>query len=777
MNPIDNTLDTLDDSGVVPVTRISNASQARTIWEALRRADELRARKREQVRGLVDGNPPYRQADLIAAGRDDKTNINFRQAEAYFNNAVGLFYDLFSEAPSYATVKLKVGSDEERSKWSRVVTTHFDWLCRFEPCFDYHTQISQDEMVLFGCGPLIFEDEFDWRPKSILCGQLKVPERTRSDTSLWEVCTIEVEYLPHELYGFILHEKESSSVGWNVERVKQAIIEASPESNRGGLWRNWEWHQQQLKQGSLSYSYTSRTIPIAHIFFREFPKSSTDEGKISHVMILRESKDSKADTFMFQKIGRYDTWNECVHPMYYDRGGGGFHYSVTGMGVKMFSAIAFQNRVLCNLGDKAFTPKVMFKPTTSTTADAFSLQQFGDFAVLSEGFEAVQTPISGVMDEAMIFNRDLTNMIGSNLSQYRSRPLDEQGNPPTATQVTQDASQQAALQKTQMNRYYAQMDGLYTEMYRRAVNGGGSSIGSVRAKEFIKRCEADGVPKKALAEVDFIKASRVVGQGSDFLRQQSTEFLFGNVLPMLPEDGRQHLVQDVIAARAGQSAVSRYYPTKDPSQLPDEQYATAMSQVADMKTGVPAVPTSNQNPMVFAGVFLQAMEQAVQSLQSGAQPAEVASFLDLAGKGVATHLQRMGQDKSRKQVVQQMSKKLKEFAGLHDELAQQIQDNAAQQQQQQQQMAAQQQQMQSEQALAQMKVEGDLRLRQRKTDFAIADKARKTTQSLAINDAKAASGMRMRSMEHAHSARMAEMQAEHDKKMDMMKMEQSNEKD
>jgi len=764
----DTNLKTLQETGAPPETRIATALQARSIYERLWSADTVRAKKRQMVKGLVDGNPPYIQGDLDAVGRSNQANINFRIAESYFSNAVGAFYDLFSEAPTYASIRLKGTNPETSDQWSRIATTHFDWLLRFEEGFDYNTQISQDEMVLYGCGPMIFQDEFDWRPMAVLTGRLKVPERTKSNTAYWELASVEVDYLAHELYEKILYAKEASSMGWNVERVRQAIMRAHPDYQKGGLWINWEWHQQQLKNGSLYYSNTSTTIRCVHLFFREFCKPGEAEGKISQAIILADSVEGMpGDKFLFQKIGRFDNWNQCIHPMYYDRGGGGFHHSVTGMGVKMYSAIAYQNRLLCNLADKAFSPKMVFKPTTSTQAEEFSLQQFGEYSVLSDGFDLIQTPIQGVMEEGLVFNRELGGTIASNLSQYRSRQPDQKGNPRTAYEVGKDAAQEASLQKTQMNRYYAQQDGLYSEMYRRATISGRSSYtaGGTRCKEFIERCVKDGIPLEQLRNVEYVKASRVVGQGSEFLRKQSLNELWMTVGPGLPETGRTNMQDDMIAASAGQSAVVRYNPKPNPSMLPDDQTALAMGQVADMKIGVPAVVTATQNPAIFAPIFLQAADQAAGTLEQGGNPQEVAAFLDLAGQAIAQHLQRLSRDPSRKQLVKQLTDQWTKLAKLHDDLVQHIQDQAQQQQQKQAQMDAQ----QSDFALKKMELDGKQALAAQKTRFGMAEKGVKTRQGMALKDATTAQDIRLKSAQHQHEMRMAELQNEHDRNMDLMK--------
>jgi hypothetical protein len=320
-----------------------------------------------------------------------------------------------------------------------------------------------------------------------------------------------------------------------------------------------------------------------------------------------------------------------------------------------------------------------------------------------------------------------------------------------------------------MNRYYQQMDALYAEMYRRAVNAPSDTVpGGERAREFVKRCEKDGVTLDYLKEVEFVKASRVVGQGSEFLRQQSTEMLFASVLPMLPEGGRASLIKDVIASRAGQHAVERYYPEAEASKLPSDQEAIAMGQVADMKIGVPAVVTETQNPVIFAGIFLQAADQAAGSLEQGADPAEVARFLDLAGQAIAQHLQRMAGDPSRKAVVKQMTEQWKKLAQVHDQLVQMLEQQQQEQQERAAELQQQQSQMNGELMLAKQRQDAELAMKNQKNQFGMAEKAAKTRQGMALKDATTAQGIRLQQMQARHDAKMRELEQAHKEKMEKM---------
>lgn len=342
----------------VPSTRIQNALGTQNRVQQLAQADSSRSALRTRVKGLVDGNPPYKAVALKNAGRSHQCNVNWRTAESYLSQATGAFYDIFSETPTYATVSSGYGTPEDQVTYSKIITEKFHDLMLEDDTWDYCIQISQENMVLFATGPIWFNDPDDWRTEASATGELLVPERAKSNTSKWEEAGRLVSYLPHELYERIMHEKEAKETGWDVQAVKQAIINAHPDGQKGGVHSSWEWHQQGLKNHSFNYSAQSSTIECSSYFVKEFPNDEDNTGMITHVITLRSSGDSqkKGTEYLYKRERRFGNWRQIVHPMYYANDGGGFHHSVTGMGVKMYSAMEYENRLLCNLADKTFAP-------------------------------------------------------------------------------------------------------------------------------------------------------------------------------------------------------------------------------------------------------------------------------------------------------------------------------------------------------------------------------------------------------------------------------------
>lgn len=743
-------LATIQEDGYIPSSRMESASDAGRRVQVLMDSEKRgRSQRRALVKGLVDGNPPYRPGDLKRAARSNSCNVNWRVAEFYLNMARFAFYDVFAEVPTFATVETDFGDNAARKEWSGIITEHYDTLLRTDSSWDRVNQFSIYDMVLYGCGPMTFADENDWRNEFVPCANLILPDFSSSDPEKWEEAAIIRNYMPPELYKFIRNEKVATEMGWHPETVKKAIMQAHQLWSEGGKYKSWEWHQQQLKNNAYWYGSQCKTIQTAHYYFREFPEPGQDNGRITHCIIINpeDNQVEQGKNYLFRRVGRYKSWNQIVHPMYYDNDGGGFHHSVTGLGVKMYSAMEYQNRLICNLADKVFAPKILLKSLTSQASQEMNIVQFAEFGRLPAGLDVVQTPIGSYSEEGVMFNREITSLISSNLAQYKTALSKDSGNPVTAYEASLRASEQSKLGRTQLNHYYNQLDWLLAEKYARAVNPklNGFMPGGRAAVKFRDDCIEAGVPVQALRKVRSVIATRTVGQGSQFLRQQALQQLLA-IAPMLPsEGGRVSLVEDYIAAVAGQSMVNRYAPKQEAPQMTD-QITIAMLQVAAAKEGVPPVTGGSQNHFLFAATFIQACTQAIEALKQAQDPSAfmqtapgVIQFIDIIGPALAQHINAMKADPSRQKEFKAMTEQMMQIGKIKDQLQQQVQKLAQQQAQEQQQRQQRQQQVMSDAQLDQMEFQNKLQNANAKTQEALRQKQEKHTQALALKDSATAS--------------------------------------
>ncbi len=739
--------------GSVPETRMTDASQVRDMVTRAIYKDQLdRDWKRSRLKGLIDGNPPYSHKALVSAGRGDECNVNWRIAKYFFGLAKGMVYDVITEESSLATVKLDEYrvmemvrknsefsgiSPDQVTEWGATITEEFDLLQHTDLGLDATTQQSIGQMVLFGPGPQLLLDELDWRSESVEAKMLFVPELAKANTNKWEWSAVVMEYTPDSLYSRIKNAPVAQNAKWNVPYTRRCIMNAHPLTRTGVMYQNWSFHQDLLKNGTLYYSDQSKMIRVAHFLFREFPKDDQEEGRITHCMIDLDGSTSSSEgkiEFMYHAVGRYKNWNEVIHPMLWDDDPNGYFHSITGLGIEMYAALEYENRLLCRLADDAFAPKLFFKPTTASERERMSIAQVGRYAILPAALDMVQQHVQPFLQDGIAMSREVQQLVSSNLSQFRSNALTkQQGNPVTARQIDYEASEQAKMGKTQLSRIYEQYDWLYSEKYRRATNPNltAAARGGKEAVEFQERCKKRGIPKEALRATRSVTATRVVGQGSSFMRQQALEFLLG-LVSMLPETGRTNLVKQVIASRAGQSKVKEFYPDPTEDISLAQQTADATEQVGLMKLGIPPVPVPTQNPMVYASIFMQAAQAALQGTQQGGDPHEATAFLDLAIPAIEHHIQRMAGDKSRSEVVKRMETQLKQMAQQNDEIKSKLAEMAREQAAQQQQMQQLQSGMDSDTQIGLAKVQARHQVDMVKTQGTLGLKADKQNAELAL---------------------------------------------
>jgi hypothetical protein len=711
-----------------PTSRMDSALSVQSFALQLINNDAERSYKRARVNGLIDGRPPYKASKLREAGRADACNCNWNRARSYLESGAGNFYDLFSEAPSYMTVITSHGTPEERETWSNAISRAVDVVLRDSEVWDYQMQVSIDNMVLHGCGPMLFEDKDGSLPKAFLCGDLKVPEFSKSETYYWDAGLVQATYYPPELYKFIMNEKYAEAVGWDVEHTKRVIAYAMGYRTEAGINYEWEFYQAELKNNSLNYYDDSKIIRLAHVFWKEF------DGRITHSIVERDTASGMETKFLYLNLGRYKSFKNLVHPMYFDHGNGGYHHSVTGLGVKMYGPMEYENRLICNMADKAFAPKLLFKPGSAEATQRITMARFGDYAVLPKGTDWAQQPTQGMLNDSVEFFEIIQSINSDTLSTYKNRPQPQtSGNPPTAFQKQMEAVTMSALSKTQLNRYYKQLDMLYAEIYHRLSN---LNTACEMAKRFQQLCQDAGVPREAICRTEAIQATRVAGQGSGFMRKVAIDDLFNTCAGALPEEGRVNLLRDKIASTAGQHSVERYYPQAQPMMSSDQE-VNALTEVSKMKQGIPSKPASSQNPVVFASTFIEAAMQSIQSIQKGGDPHDVLRFLSMAGPSIAAQIQRIAKDPTRRNVYDQFKKQLAQIGKFVEQLKKQLMTQAKQQQAQQQK----QQGVMSDIQLKAAKLKADIQLKQQKQNATLAQRAQAQQFGQALDDARTAHDM------------------------------------
>jgi hypothetical protein len=637
--------------------------------------------------------------------------------------AVGSLYDLLSEAPTYATVTgTEGGTPDQIKEWNEIITSEFDKLQKEDDDFDYNMQVSQNETMKHGIGPLFFDNELDWRPVAVREEYVLVPDKTKSNLSKWTCCAINQPVSVADAFDYIADESSARKRGWNVELVQKSIIAASPSQPRDKM--NWEAIQNQIRNNDILASSSFHSLMWAHLFVRE------KNGKISHYIV--DSKNT--EDFIYKKSNKYDRWQEVLIPMYYDVGNGE-HHGVKGIGTKMYNILDLKNRTRCHLIDVGIARgSVKIQAATKKGGEESSIIQRGPWAVLPPDNTLINENISGAMEAPAMIENNLENLIQANLSTYRQRLDKPNGNPRTAREIDALIAQSSTLGKTQIARYYHQLDALNQEKFRRATSplmASAVTDGARAATKFMETLRRRGIPESFIRSCKCV-ATRVAGQGSQLLRSQNLQDILA-LAGALPEDGRANLVRDYVASKVGQSLVDRYAPIWQMNPGSEDQVAYARMEHAAIKEGIQPLVTGNQDHSLHLHEHFQTAAQGISSLETNPQAAhDVAAFVAGILPHAQDHLNRMSVDPVRKgdfAALLEQYKQLAKQAGDLMQIAQQAPPQGSMPQLTHEQMMEQ-QQMMADNARKDMIAKAD-----------IARKEAKAQSSIAIADAKAAAAI------------------------------------
>lgn len=724
-------LNTISKSGTPPKERISSAGQAQTIVQYQIDANRTRAAKEAMVRGMFDGNAPYNAHQLRARGEAWKPNFNSLEAKGRAASAKVPYYDLFGGAPTYITMETALGENEDqRLSWSRIITEELDFTLKAWPRFDFAISTMIDDYIKYGRGMLMWQDPHSWPFRRISQDRCLVNDGESIDIDdELEVFTVRQKFKAHQLYKYIRNESAARDTGWNPPEVIRAIWEATPDMTVDP-WRDPITMQQRLKDADLYVTAHATTINTARVYVKEF------NGKISELMVLEYGVGNRKEgpsEFLFKHIGRYDNYRQVFCPLFFDMEDGSWHGS-SGLGKDLFSTCQTKDRFWMNvLAGATMRSCLLLQARTPSAMQKMAIQMIGSAMMIAPDVAVQNSQILGDITTSLTVNQALEDMLDSNTGVYRPRLEKPQGNPEPATATQLRFAQANVLNATQVNRFLKQLDPGYAEMYRRlAASQIGNGEAEKAAKDFQDRCEKRGVPVEALRKPKFVRASRTIGNGSVAMRQQSIQTV-GAVAAMLPESGRSAWIDDLIASAADQSKVDRWNPKAERMNMPTDQQDLAMLENAAMRSGAPVTWTPTQNNIIHAQTHLQAGSQAAASLQQGANPADVYSFLEALGPHITKHIQALSIDPTRKGAVQALTKQLGQLSSIADRLGNQLRKQAQEQQKAQQEAA---------QAMPELQLEaqvqkGKLMLAEKKQDHAMSLKERQAAHKMQLSAAQA----------------------------------------
>lgn len=676
------------DTGERPASRIGNAGNCRQLVNRLKYEDETRMYRYTRIQGLMDGNPPWNSQKLIDIGQGHRANFNLRESEGIVEAAKTPYYDLVFEVASFARIEFGVDGAEPHvlEQWNDIATEEYSDTLSSWDGFDHQIQLQQWQMVVNGVGPLFWPHFIGWHSEAIKCRKVLVPMETKANVDELEMCAVLHSYRADELEAFINRggTYEPDGDGWNIPLCKQAIIDSAMREMRQTYGtENYDLYQRAIRTGDLFHGiHRSDRIYVASVFVKEFG------GKVSHYMITDQNlghtnevyDDLGAETgYLFKRRRKFDSFSQVLCPFFFDSGPDGTWHSVKGLGPKIYDFCDVSNRTFCQMLDGS----VIGSGITLETKDANAMEEtqialVGGAAVVSPGYQVVQTRIAEALEGAMAMRRELHGTLQANTGSYRQRTDDANRPEPTLGQAELVQQQQGMLTKGATNRYYSNLDKWHRETLRRLLDPAQSKSipGGEDAMEFVAHCLLRGIPREVLnfRSIKRVIATRSIGYGSPQLRDIATRELVG-MIPYMDEVSRNHALRARAAALPGigMHSVDAFFPPIEKQGVPNAHMSMAvLENNALRQPGGKAMVEPLQNHSIH---FDTHMKDAVGHIQEQDRPENLLMHFQQVGPHLAQHLQMLQGDPTRKQEVRQKQKALDQLGKQTDQLSQQVQES------------------------------------------------------------------------------------------------------
>lgn len=633
-------------------TRLPEGRSAREIHKQLRLEDRKRSFRRALHKGMVDAARPFPEDG------SGQCNLNFQDGKAIMSQSSVPYYAIINGVRNYAEVKTTAQPDNpDRKLWDDKVSRRFhDLLSRWNG-FDWNIQQASYWMRLHGVGPCYFDRPNDWRFRSIETGQMLAPAGSAScvDERL-PILEIVVPYRAHELFEFIRDSEVAQKLGWKVPAVKRAIRyyvreQSWAKTNDGGIVM-WEVIERMFNNNDLMPSLTGKFINCVHQLFKEW------DGTISKTIITEDvvppDEGGRGDEngFLFQDIGCYEAYGDCVVVFFKEIGDGTWH-SVKGYASDAFDTLVITNQLYCAMIDAARVDStILLEFQTTAQRDKFDKFQIKrGITKLPVGAKVQQARMQGSMQGAQVVSQMLSTKLNNNIGNFQGRGMsreDGKGETVTATEVEARVAKEASLNQGEMTLFYGYLDHLYQTMFDRATD---PSSTDEEARRFQRECEEDGVPAEAFLDCE-VRANRESGYGSPAMRELKLQQL-RELAPSLPTEGQSNLLDMEISAIAGPDKVVLLNPRQHPPDLND--WSAAMENSA-IEQGINPPLVSGQDDIIHLHSHLDAAAQKLtpikQAMDAGQNDAaalqDAFQYTQIMAAHCQAHLQRVMADPTRK---------------------------------------------------------------------------------------------------------------------------------
>jgi hypothetical protein len=647
-------LETIDESGNPPKSRLSDASKAYDIWGNLKEADRRASYDRARIDAAYDNDKPFSDALFQANGQDYRVNVSWGFAKAVLDTALAGYVDIVNAVHHLFKCPTTFGDPVERSELESVVCEEVSECIRsWRDFFPTYMRLCLN-FIKHGVAVALPNDEFDWRFTATDLSDFKIPRDTRVGQENIELAACLRYYTPTQMYGMIRSESVAKTLGYNVGAIRKLIIDSVRNGFADGSFSddNWEKIERRMRNNDLYYAYGSanpQLIKVVHLWVREYT------GRISSFMIDGSNQHNK---FLYKKVGRFANCYQAFTVFTYGVGTTGDYHGVRGQGYDVYPIHGALNIAYCQVLELAtYGSAPTFQPKDESALQELQFLPTGPYNIITPGVQVLKDSVApNIAQNVMPVIQNFAQMFKDRTSQYHTEALVQGEQGKTKFQMQAELGAIAKMTVAALNLFYDPFESLLRDTVRRMKRRdyqfgepGGEYIIGLHKRLLQRGMSGPGPHDRYLQaffhlDIDRLSVMRAIGSGSEAARLVAMDRLM-TMYGSLPDFGKQNALWDMCAETVGYRNASRYAvpPGEDETPTVDASIAQLENQI--LLKGGEITMLDGQNNLVHAKAHLAAEMPLIQQAQQDPNMLmEILPGLNALNQHTTAHVEKLSTD-------------------------------------------------------------------------------------------------------------------------------------
>jgi hypothetical protein len=460
---------------VIERKAIRDAEQANEIGLGLEQGNKERNDTNAIIVAQYDGEQPFAESDLVAAGEDWRNNFPTGFMAGIIDRVTPAPVSLIDSTRYLTSSRLDPKKFKDSDRKSKLFQSVFTKTVRgWQGWRPFCYSLCQEE-VLIGYAAACWTDEYNWRPRLYRSNEAFVPEGTEQHASTVQSLSLKQSFLIHELVDIIADMEAAKAAGWDIDNTCFAINHALPKvkaSDKSETQEDQRSYEDTIREGNRGSSYQNgaKVINVRHVFVVE-PSVTEEDGKVyqrvTHYIIDRDSRKE-----LFSKEDRFERMSDVI-ALFTLQPGNGKYYGSKGLGKILVNLhIAIERARNIAFDQLYMAGMLIIHDKDGKGNPTIQLKVRHPFALISTTGEISQEQIQANVEAFLDLDNKLTSIAEQAANAYIPNKLSglDQNRDRTATEASIDAQRDQQAKVAYLARFWGQFADLINSMQRKLAD-------------------------------------------------------------------------------------------------------------------------------------------------------------------------------------------------------------------------------------------------------------------------------------------------------------------